>query len=620
MSIRVQRVLAVLLVVLGGALAYGPALDSDFLNLDDQEFIVENPWIPGGLTLDSVKWALTADVFEDSEYVDYWQPATLISRLIDGALFGLNPAGHHLTSLLIHLVNAVLLLLLLAAATGRLWRSAVVALVFATHPLHVSSVAWVTERKDVLSAFFSLISLAIFARFAAAYREHLERRSDGPTGGRVIRWYLLLAAGYALCLMSKPMTLPLPLLMLLVAVWPIPRDRRPGLDRLALCLAPLLLLSASAIFLYTRVRIVSSELDRIGFQSLFSLAERLVMSLAVYPLRLLYPLRLQHIYAGHPDEVTLWKAAGSLLLLGAVTFVAKAGARRRPYLGVGWLWYIISIFPAATAFQTSAAADRFSYFPVIGLTVMIVWSIGEYAGRRWLAIRAAAATAAVIALALATRAECRYWKDSTTLFSHLLELDPNHDLAYCNLCSALFEAGEPAKALNSCQAALALRPDLPSHHYNVGTVLQRLDRLDEALRSYAEAIRLDPLNGLSHHGLGMILWSQGKIAEAEAEFREAIRLSPCSAPAHNSLGMVLWGEGRVDEAEAKFREAIRLNPGFASAHFNLGLVLGKAEKYDEALTHFRKAVTLNPKDDEARDRVEVILERQRREPEPSVVR
>lgn len=578
MSVRLQRLLAVLLVVLAGALAYSPALDNGFINYDDQQFIFDNPWVSGGLTRDSVWWALTADAIGDSEYTDYWQPATLISRLVDGTLFGLNPMGHHFTSILIHIVNAVLVLLLLAAATGRLWPSAVVALVFATHPLHVSSVVWATGRKDVLSVLFSLVTLAIFARFAAVCREHLDLPRGERSGGRVVRWYLLLVAGYALCLMSKPMTLPLPLVLLLVAVWPIPRARRPGLGRLALCLAPLLLLSAGAVFLYSRVGVVSSEFGRIDVQQLSGLAARVITSLAAYPVRLLYPAGLQHFYAVHPDQVAAGKVAASFLLLGAVSVVAAVWARRRPSLVVGWSWYVVSILPASTAFLTSAAADRFSYFPMIGVTVMLVWAVCETAGRRLLVLRAAAAAGAVCALILATRAECRHWKDSRTLFSHLLELDPNHDTAHANLGAALLAAGAYPQALESFQAALAVRPDLAAYSIDVGAALERLGRLDDALRAFSEGVRLDPDDYRGHLG----------------------------------LGRALWGLGRLDEARAMYRESIRLNPRFGPAHYNLGLILGQQEQYEEALAQFREALRLNPKNDEARSRIAAILERQRR--------
>jgi len=558
---RVQRALAVLLVVLAGFLAYGPVLDSDFLNLDDQEFIVENPLIPGGLTLRSVKWALTADVSADSEYVDYWQPATLISRLIDGSLFGLNPAGHHLTSLLIHLVNAVLLLLLLAAATGRLWRSAVVALVFATHPLHVSSVAWATERKDVLSVLFSLISLAIFARFAAVYREHLDRRSGERTGGRVILWYLLLAAGYALCLMSKPMTLPLPLVMLLVAVWPIPRERRPGLLRLALALVPLLVLSAGALFLYSQGGVAHSEIERIGIQSPFSAAALIVTSFAAYPARLLSPANLQHIYAVHPGSAPTWQVAGSLLLLAAATLVSAAGARRRPYLAVGWLWYLVSLLPVAALLQSEAAADRFSYFPVIGVTVMIVWGIGDFAVGRWVAIRAFAVTVAVVALVLTTRAECRYWQNSLKLFSHLVELDPRHNLARRQLAIALATAGEPAKALAQFQVVLAARPDFSLNYYNIGVVLEQLGRVDEALDYYATAARLAPRDTTALYNMGMIHINRGKLDDGLACFLEAISRNPRSAGALQKVGSIKELQGQFDSASEYYQRALEIEPG-----------------------------------------------------------
>lgn len=561
MNIRVQRLLAVMVVALAGALAYGPALESDFLNLDDQEFIVENPLIPGGLTLRSLRWALTADVIGDSEFVDYWQPATLISRLIDGALFGLNPAGHHLTSLLLHLANAVLLLLLLAAATGRLWRSAVVALVFATHPLHVSSVAWVTERKDVLSVFFSLLSLAAFARFAAAYRGYLEQRDNGRSGVRAVRWYLLLAAGYALCLMSKPMSLPLPLLMLLVAVWPIPRERRPGLLRLALALAPLLLLAAGALFLYSHGGVARAEIERIGLQPPFAAAEIIVTSFAAYPARLLYPVNLQHIYAVHPGSTPAWQVAGSLLLLVAMTLVSATGARRRPYLAVGWLWYLVSLLPVAALFQSEAAADRFSYFAVIGITVMVVWFIGESASGRWPAIRAIAATAAVVALVLTTRAECRYWRDSLTLFSRLVASDPGHNLARRQLGIALATAGDPASALEQFRVVLAARPDYSLNHYNIGVALEQLGREDEALSAYAVAAELAPTSSTALYNMGLIHLNRGELDAGLSCFLEAIRRNPRSAGSLRNVGYIKELQGQFDSASEYYRRALEIAPG-----------------------------------------------------------
>lgn len=560
MSLPAQRALAVLLVLLAGALAYRPALEADFLNLDDQEFIVENPLIPGGLTLRSAWWALTAEAGSDSEYVDYWQPATLISRLVDGSLFGLNPAGHHFTSLLIHLVNAVLLLLLLAAATGRLWRSAVVALVFAAHPLHVSSVVWVTERKDVLSAFFSLGSLAIFARFAAVYREHLAGPGAGRAGVRVVRWYLLLAAGYALCLMSKPTTLPLPLLMLLVAAWPIPRDRRPGLPRLAVALTPLLLLSAGAVFLYTRGAISHAEVRQIGLQSPWLAAEVIVTSLAAYPARLLYPANLQHIYAVHPGSAPAWQVVGSLLLLGAATLVSAVGARRRPFLAVGWLWYLVSLLPVGALFLSSAAADRFAYLPVIGVTVMIVWSVGEIAGARWLAVRAIATSAAVVALVMTTRAECRHWKNSLTLFSRLVELDPGNNLARRQLGIALATAGEPAKALEHFRVVLAARPDFSLNYYNMGVALEQLGRVDEAIERYAEAARLATTDSSALYNMGLIHLKRGRLDDSQNCFLEAFRRNPRSAGSLHKIGTIEALHGRFGPAAEYYRRALELDP------------------------------------------------------------
>jgi tetratricopeptide (TPR) repeat protein len=438
-------------------------------------------------------------------------------------------------------------------------------------------VAWVTERKDVLSVFFSLVSLAVFARFAAAYREHLERPTGERTGVRAVRWYLLLAAGYGLCLMSKPMTLPLPLLMLLVAAWPIPRERRPGLLRLAIALAPLLVLSAGAIFLYSNVDIAHAELEQVGLQSPFSVAEVIVTSLAAYPARLLFPANLQHIYAVHPGSAPAWQVAGSLLLLAAATTVSAACARRRPFLVVGWLWYLVSLLPVVVLFLSNAAADRFSYFPVIGITVMVVWSVGELADRRWPASWAIATTAAVIALALTTRAECRHWQNSLTLFSHLLELDPRNDLARRQLGIAQGAAGEPAKALESLRAVLASRPDVSLNHYNMGVVLEQLGRADEALGYYAEAARLAPNGIRALYNSGLIHLDRGNFDDGLASFLEAIRRSPRSAGSLHKVGSIKALQGQFGSAAEFYRRALEIDPGNPLFMDDLRLALAALE-------------------------------------------
>jgi tetratricopeptide (TPR) repeat protein len=593
MSARAQRLLALLMVALAGALAYAPALDAGFLNLDDPIFVVNNSWIRGGLTIDSLRWALTADVFEDTDDVDYWQPTTLVSRLIDGSLYGLNPRGHHFTSILIHVVNATLLLLLLAAATGRLWRGAAVALIFATHPLHISSVAWVAERKDVLAAFFSLVSLAVFARFAAAYRASLESRGDRRAAGRAIGWYLLLAVGYALCLMSKPMTLPLPLVMLLVAVWPLRHEQRPGLLRMAVSLVPLLPLAACAIFLYTRVSIAGSELEQIGSRSALSIAGSIVTSLAAYPARLFWPVRLQHIYAVYSSSTPAWQVGASLFFLAAAT-AGAARAPRRPYLAVGWLWYLVSLLPVVPLFHSNGAADRFSYFPMIGITVALVWCVSDLAGRRWLAARSIGLAAAVIALTLITRGECRFWKDSATLFTRLLELNPRHYIAHRNLGVAQAEAGQNDKALASFRAGIAINPNYASLYYNLGVLLQTLGRYDEALENYFEAAQRDPTPFESLYNMGEIYMRQGSTEAALESFIGALKLKPRDAPSLYSVGFIHAQRGELAAAADYYRRALEADPGRTLYLNCLGTVLLGLGDAGRAAELFQRALEREP--------------------------
>jgi tetratricopeptide (TPR) repeat protein len=476
--------------------------------------------------------------------------------------------------------------------TGALWRSAAAALVFATHPLHVSSVAWVAERKDLLAGLFSLLSLAAFARFAASWQAWLGCRGDRRAGARALGWYLLLLSGYALCLMSKPMTLPLPLVMLLVAVWPIRRERRPDLRRLAAALAPLTLLAAGAVFLYGRVNIIGKELGGIGSQSALSVAESIVTALAAYPARLLWPFGMQHIYAVYTATTPAWQVVASLLALVAVT--AAAVLMRRPWLAVGWLWYLVSLLPVVPLFHSNGAADRFSYFPVIGLNVALVWLAVDLAGGRWRKVRVAAAAAVVIALTLITRSECRFWKDSATLFSHLIELNPRHYIAYRNLAVAQAEAGESEKALASFQRGIEVNPNYSSLHHNLGVLLETLGRQEEALPKYFKAVELDYHAFGSFFNIGVISMRLGNAEAALASFREALRINPRDAPTLYSIGFIHAQRKEFELAAGYYRRALDADPGSTLLMNCLGTALLQTGQPGAAAELFRRALEREP--------------------------
>jgi tetratricopeptide (TPR) repeat protein len=444
-------------LLLGAALAlltlaaYLPTLHNGFVNLDDGLYVTGNPHVQQGITGAGVAWALTANVANN------WHPLTLLSHLLDCQLFGLDAAGHHATSLLLHLANVVLLFAVLRRLTGAVWRSAAVAALFAVHPAHVESVAWVAERKDVLSALFWLLAMAAYGRYA--------RR---PSVGR----YLPVALAMALGLAAKPMVVTLPFALLLLDIWPLERLGL-GWKRLAVEKLPLLALSAASSLVtlhYQRTSLAPLGLDPWSLR----LANAAV-SYTAYLGKLLLPSNLAVFYP-IPLAIPAWKVAGAVALLAILTALAVRTARKAPWLLVGWLWFLGTLVPVIGLVQVGrqAMADRYTYIPSIGLFVAIVWGIAGLVGER----RAVLATAAAVVIALlvaGTWMQAGTWRDSVTLYRHALAVTPDNYLAHLGLAKALVAKGDGAGAAEQYRAALALRPGLIEARAGLEAVLHAED-------------------------------------------------------------------------------------------------------------------------------------------------
>lgn len=426
-------------------LAFLPVLGNGFVNLDDGHYVTRNFWVRKGLTRGGLAWIWTANVANN------WHPLTVLSHMLDCQIFGLVPAGHHLTSLFLHLANVLLLFEVLRRMTGAVWRSAAVAALFGVHPLHVESVAWVAERKDVLSAFFWILAMGAYARYALR-----------PSLGR----YLLVALAMALGLMAKPMVVTLPFVLLLLDVWPLGRLRfEPGwgrrLARLAVEKLPLLGLSAAASLVTLQYQTTSLvDLEVVPWKLRLANA---AVSYAAYLGKLLLPRNLAVFYP-LPLEIPAWKAAGAAALIAVLTALAVWRARKAPWLLVGWLWFLGTLVPVIGLVQVGrqAMADRYTYLPSIGLFLAACWGLaelaGDRAGRR--AVLAAASVMAILALAAATRAQVRHWSDSVALFQHALEVTEDNYVAHIGLAKALATERDWAGAAEHYRAALALRPGL----------------------------------------------------------------------------------------------------------------------------------------------------------------
>jgi Flp pilus assembly protein TadD len=556
---RARVLLVALLLAALTAGVFAPTLRHGFVNYDDREYVLENGQVRAGLSLAGVRWALTATAAGN------WHPLAWISHMTDVQLFGLAPAGHHLTSLLLHLLAALLLFELLRRLTGLVWPPALVAALFAVHPLHVESVAWVAERKDVLCGFLWILTLEAY------------RRSRARPGTLRSAAVVLL---FALCLMAKPMAVTLPLTLLLLDFWPLGRFSRGNAGALLREKAPLLALAAASCWVTYAAQEQGRLVKSLAQFPPLARAGNALLAYAAYLGATLWPGDLAVFYP-HPGAALRWSLAGvaaaGLLL---ATTAALATRRRLPWLATGWLWFLGTLLPVIGLVQVGeqARADRYTYIPLVGLFLAAAWTWRELARRRpALGARGPALALLVLAaLAWRARAQVATWESSVTLFEHALAVTAENDLALNNLGAALVDAGRSEEAVARLEAAVRLRPDRAGIRSNLGQALANAGRTDEAVAQYREALRIDPGNARVHNNLGVALDRRGDLAGAAAGYREALRLAPGFAEAHNNLGAALARQGARDEALAHFREAVRLSPGYAAARANLERALAAA--------------------------------------------
>jgi tetratricopeptide (TPR) repeat protein len=547
--------------------AFGPACGNGFVNFDDPLYVTENRHVLRGLSGDGLAWALT------STEAANWHPLTWlsleldasISRMLGGRPFE-GPAGwFHLTSVLLHAANAVLLFAVLARITGQVWPAALAAALFALHPLRAESVAWVSERKDVLSTFFGLLALAAYLRYAR--RQALVR-------------YLLVVLPFALGLAAKPMLVTLPGVLLLLDYWPLGRLRlgggaapghagaAPVSRRLVLAeKVPLLALSAASCVVTLLAQQHGGAVEPLDkFPPGVRLANALVAYVR-YLGMLFWPADLAAYYPHPGDALPTWQVAGAACLLVGLTAVALWQAGRRPYLAVGWLWYLGTLLPVVGLVQVGdqALADRYTYMPLIGPSIGLAWGAAEVAAR-WPGLRpalAAAAAAALLACVGATWRQVAVWHDSRSLWQHALDTTADNTKARNNLGLAILEEkGDPREAERHLRQAIRLSPDAWQPYANLGAALDRQKRLKEAIACYRRALELNPGHMVAWNNLAIDLGEQGKLDEAVARLSEAVRLFPNSATTCHNLARALLHRGeRLDEALGYCRRALRLDPG-----------------------------------------------------------
>lgn len=563
---------------------YGQVIGHQFIKLDDDLSIQNNPMVSGGLTLKGIAWAFTT--FHDSN----WHPLTWLSHQVDSQIFGLNAGGHLLVSALIHVANTLLVFLLLKRLTGASWRSAIVAALFALHPLHVESVAWAVERKDNLSTFFGLLSLLAYARYAEA-----------PSWRR----YALVALWLALGLMSKPMLVTWPFVLLLLDYWPLRRlawEPADGMGPFAKSWVPLIreklplicLVAGSMVMTYL-AQSAGGTLPMVDPPFSLRLSNALV-SYAKYLLLTGWPTGLGVYYPFPPEGVPAWQVAGAVVLLLSITAITIREAWKRPYLITGWLWFLGTLLPVIGLMRIGiglAWADRYHYVPSIGLFVAIVFGLGELAvawriGRVTIAVFSAIV---LLSFGFVSGVQARFWRESVTLFERTLSVTSNNALIQNQLGVVLNQQGKRVEAFGHFSEALRIKPDYFHALANMALALSQQGKAAEAIDFYQRALKVRPDSAQAHMQLGRLLADQGRQDEALQEFVQA---APNDFDLRVRLGAMLARQGKHSEAISQLTVATRLRPDNAEVHNNLGLLLLMTGQPEKSLPHFSTALRLKP--------------------------
>ena len=588
----------------------------DFITYDDRAYVTDNPVVKSGLNLKSIKWAFTAT------HEHNWHPLTWLSHMLDCQIYGLNPRGHHFTSILFHIVNSILLFLIFRRMTKAIWESAFVAILFAIHPLHVESVAWVAERKDVLSTFFWMLTMG-------AYMLYVENPN--------VRRYLLAVLLFALGLMAKPMLVTLPFVLFLLDYWPLNRlqakqcavnntlkeEAKTGkisqkskikktvssheaqklnfqwaaISRLIYEKIPFLLLS-----LISCILTVYAQQQLIQPLGAFPLSVRVgnaLISYSHYLIHMIWPFKLALFYP-HPITLSLWQVMASCIFLVAVSSLAIVTIQRFHYFAAGWFWYMGTLLPVIGIIQvaTQAMDDRYTYIPLIGIFIVIAWGTGDIMQRwkyKYKQVMLALAGGIIVSILLITTwMQAGYWKNSVTLYQHALNVTTKNDLMHYNMGVVLFEQGEITEAIDHYTAAIAIDPYYVDAHLNLGDAWNKRGESDKAREHYAMVLNIEPQHLKAHLRLGNNFFEENKIEEAITHFSNAVKLDSGSAYGHIRLGDAFAASGQWDNAVKCYLEALAIEPDNASIYYNLGNVYYKSGNVEEAVEYYSKALIISP--------------------------
>ena len=591
LSLR-PSVLISLLLLAATFTCYWPVTDHDFLIYDDAQYVTTHPRVSMGLSWANVGWAFT------STDVSNWHPLTWLSFMLDVQLFGLRPGFHHFTSVVFHVANTLLLFFLLKRMTGDTGPSGLVAALFALHPLHVESVAWIAERKDVLSALFWFLGIL-------AYVGYVGRK----TAGR----YLLVVLWFACGLMSKPMVVTFPFLLLVLDYWPLRRFDPPrlrgvsrrqltvvgrALGRLVVEKLPLFALSAAASVVTFVVQKNSGAVGSVETFSLSARAANAVVAYATYLWKAVWPVRLSVLYP-YRIGIPAWEVLGALAVLVVISAMALIACRSRPYSLAGWLWFLGTLVPVIGVVQVGAQsmADRYTYVPLVGLFIVVSWGLRDLIARcpHRVPLFGIAAAGVASACMVVSRIQVSHWRDTVSLFRHALAVTENNPMMHKYLGAILALQGRYSDAVEEYAAALRIKPDYAAALGELGLALACQGKTDEGTELLHQVLRIEPDSAEATYRLGLVAQRSGDAREAEKRFHDALRLRPDYTQAHHMLGRLLLGADRPAEATQHLGEAARLSPGIVDVHHHLGLGFESLRRFPDALEQFGEAHRRDPR-------------------------
>jgi protein O-mannosyl-transferase len=599
-------------------LVFGQTIRYDFVNYDDNEYVYANPAITSGLTLHGITYAFSG------RHAKNWHPLTTLSHMLDCQLWGVRAGGHHFTNVVLHTIAVVLLFLVLKQMTGAIWQSAFVAALFAIHPLRVESVAWISERKDVLSGVFFMLTLGAYARYARY-----------PSFGR----YLTVSILFALGLMSKSMLVTVPFVLLLLDYWPLNRFTKRSSRQLILEKVPLLALSAAAGVATLLVQ--RSSLAVVERLPVVSRIGNGLVSCVIYVKQMIWPVGLAVFYPHPGDQLPVWEIGLAIALLAMVSAGAVALRRKSPYLITGWFWYLVMLLPVIGLIQVGSQghADRYTYLPQIGLYVLLAWGTTDALASRFATgrighgglqrrILAVTASVAVFALAWCAHVQASYWRNGESLWGHALAVTSGNFMAHDGLGEQLAKRGRLDEAIDHFQNALNIAPGYPEIETNLILALTRKGRTDEAIThlqaflkeypndaqaqcnlgnalrkkgdsqgaiaAYEKTLSIQARYPAAHYNLGIALEQNGQIDEAIAHYREAALEQPNYPEAYYLLGNDLLQKGRVDDAIAAYEQALKSQPAFPAAENNIGFALFQKGRPSEGIAHWQNALAAEP--------------------------